>query len=340
VTASPVRGREVSSVSWAAFLLLLLSAAAWLAPLAFADPPATPKDADPATVAGADAQTLVFKHPGAFLALATLKYIPAVVGLVLLIMEWIRLRDVRRGLLPPFPPLRPATAPAGIAIAAGAVFAFFAIPTLMLVGVAMVDPTFAAKTFVHVLAFGVGSVPIAIATVVARRRMVEAGAPGPAPAKAALKDALRTFCVATLAVSGSSAVVYLVMQRFGIEPQSQELVNKVAFSPDPLDPLSIALYGVLIAPWVEECVFRGLLQPAVRSRFGVPAGVWVSALVFTLFHYESARGVGNLFSLVPLLVLSLFLARLRDRTDSLLATTTVHVLNNATTIVPLLFLRG
>jgi membrane protease YdiL (CAAX protease family) len=67
--------------------------------------------------------------------------------------------------------------------------------------------------------------------------------------------------------------------------------------------------------------------------------VWITALVFTGLHYETANGLANVYTLVPLLVLALFLSRLRDRTDSLLATTALHVLNNATSVVPALMLR-
>ena len=333
MTFSPVRGRVV-----AALLLLLVSAAAWLSPLALADPPLPADAASPQTIER-DAEKLLFEHPKAFIALALLKYVPAAIGLALLILEWVRVRDVRRGLLPPFPPLRPATAPVSVVGAAAAVFVFLAVPTLILQVIAGMDKSAAGMIPVHVAVFAVAGIPLAIATVVLRRRLVRAGAAGPVPAGPALRGALRTFCVATLVSVGAAAIVMLVLLRFGVPQMSQQLVNQIAFSPDPLVPLSISTYGVLAAPWVEECVFRGLLQPAIRNRFGVPAGVWVSSLVFTGFHYEFAHGVSNFYALVPLFVLALFLARLRDRTDSIMATTVVHALNNATTIGPLLFLR-
>jgi membrane protease YdiL (CAAX protease family) len=327
-----MRGRVV-----AAWILLLTSAAAWLSPLALADPP-LPGAASLPTVEQ-DVEKLIFQNAKSLAAFALLKLVPAAVGLGLLILEWVRLRDVRKGLLPPLPPLRPATAPVGVMGGVAAVFAFVAIPSLVIYTVANLDAELATRTPVHLGAVALGGIPLAIYTVVARRRLVTAGAPGPVGARPALRDALRTFCVAALLTVMAGFVLALILLPWGIQPRSQKAVNQLAFSTDPLDPWSISVYGVLAAPWIEECVFRGLLQPALRNRFGVSAGVWLTSLVFTGLHYEKANGLANILSLSQLLILAFFLARLRDRTDSILATTVVHALSNATSVVPVLLLR-
>jgi membrane protease YdiL (CAAX protease family) len=339
VTTSPVRVRGVSSGSWAACLLLLLSAAGWAAPLAFADPPAKPADANPA-VLEPDVQQRLLAHAPSLITVAVLKFVPGIAGLVLLILEWVRMRDVRRGLLPAPPPFPAPTAVVGLAGAAAGVFAFVALPSIVLMIVGGIDRRLLESMPVRMVGMALGGVPIAVLTVILKRRQVALGASHPVTVGPSLKDAGRTFCVATTTLLAVTVVLVLSLSGAGVEPRSQKAVNLLAFSKNPLDPWTIAVYAVLVAPWVEECVFRGLLQPAVRRRFGAQAGVWGTGLLFAGLHFESENGLANVYVLGPLFVLALFLGRLRDRTDSLVATTGLHILNNATTVLPALMLRA
>jgi membrane protease YdiL (CAAX protease family) len=161
----------------------------------------------------------------------------------------------------------------------------------------------------------------------------------PAPprgrAAAAILDALRTFCVASAALMAVALVArFLLPWLTGIEPDSQNLVKDVVSGPSG-NAVLIAVFGVLVAPFTEECIFRGMLYPALR-RFGPGLAALLSALVFAALHVNKKA---DIYSFVPLFVLAVLLARLYERRSSLLATTTVHVLNNATTLIPLLLLR-
>lgn len=49
-----------------------------------------------------------------------------------------------------------------------------------------------------------------------------------------------------------------------------------------LPPLFIA--NVLLAPWVEESLYRGYLLPALQSGYGNTAAVLISCAVFGLLH--------------------------------------------------------
>ncbi len=42
--------------------------------------------------------------------------------------------------------------------------------------------------------------------------------------------------------------------------------------------------GVLVAPLVEETIFRGFLYPVIARQFGLPAGILVTGLLFGLMH--------------------------------------------------------
>ena len=53
---------------------------------------------------------------------------------------------------------------------------------------------------------------------------------------------------------------------------------------DTASIIAAAIVGVTLAPWFEELLFRGLLQPLLGRYAGVAAGVAVSAFLFALLH--------------------------------------------------------
>src|SRR4029079_1629314 len=87
-------------------------------------------------------------------------------------------------------------------------------------------------------------------------------------------------------------------------------------------------FGVLVAPLVEELLFRGMLYPALNRALGVTAALVLTSLAFALLH------AGQLaLSWAPLL--SLFLVGFaltlgRARFQSVAASTLVPMAYNAT----------
>ncbi|HSI02362.1 MAG TPA: type II CAAX endopeptidase family protein, partial [Reyranella sp.] len=117
--------------------------------------------------------------------------------------------------------------------------------------------------------------------------------------------------IATLALS-------VAVSQFGIEPQGVKHVVKGL--PGNL-LVGLALLAVL-APLVEELIFRGLLYGLVAGRWGGLTAWLVSSLAFATAHYEPAH-------VVLVLPLGLLFGWLRWRTDSLVPSLIAHILNNA-----------
>jgi len=90
----------------------------------------------------------------------------------------------------------------------------------------------------------------------------------------------------------------------------------------------MAAFGVLMAPIVEELFFRGFLYPVVARRWGVVAGVVVTALAFALIHESQLA-----HAWAPLLLLffvGLVLTVARVRWQSVAAAVLIHVGYNLT----------
>ena len=83
--------------------------------------------------------------------------------------------------------------------------------------------------------------------------------------------------------------------------------------------------AVLLAPIVEEVVFRSLLFQSVRRKLGLVAAMVISSLVFAYIHLEV---VGNPPAVVGLVALALWLAGAFHRSGSLVVPITAHATYN------------
>ena len=96
--------------------------------------------------------------------------------------------------------------------------------------------------------------------------------------------------------------------------------------------LSLALSGIILAPIVEEVIFRGCLYRFLKSRMTLLSAQWVSAFIFALLH-------GNLHSFLPLLFIGLILARLYESSGSIYQSIAFHGFFNGTTFLFLALLK-
>lgn len=101
---------------------------------------------------------------------------------------------------------------------------------------------------------------------------------------------------------------------------------------------AMLLFGVLVAPPVEELLFRGLLYPVLNRRLGV-----VTALALTSFGFALLHASQLALAWAPLLSLFLVgfaLTLVRARLQSVTASTLVHMTYNATLFAVVYFQTG
>jgi len=85
--------------------------------------------------------------------------------------------------------------------------------------------------------------------------------------------------------------------------------------------LGLTLFAFcLVAPVAEEIFFRGFLYTALRPHLGAR---W--AAVITAAFFATAHAV----SIVPLFVMGLLFAYVRERTDRLWCPIVIHIVNNS-----------
>jgi len=82
-------------------------------------------------------------------------------------------------------------------------------------------------------------------------------------------------------------------------------------------------FGILVAPLVEETMFRGFLYPIIARRFGVAAGVIVTGVLFGAMHAQQLWGGWGQISL--LIGVGIVLTWVRARTGTVAASYLVHL---------------
>jgi membrane protease YdiL (CAAX protease family) len=93
-----------------------------------------------------------------------------------------------------------------------------------------------------------------------------------------------------------------------------------------------AVAAIIIAPFVEETIFRGILYPTIKQLGFRKAALWGTSLFFAFTH-------ANLVIFLPLVVLAIILTLLYETTNNLLAPIVTHSFFNAANFAYLLWIK-
>jgi membrane protease YdiL (CAAX protease family) len=133
--------------------------------------------------------------------------------------------------------------------------------------------------------------------------------------------ALIVLVIALVGIPITSLVTLLVLQLLNQpfnNPQLEFLLPKNFSWPGAI---GLVLLGGFVVPFAEELLFRGVLYRFIRSRWGVWAGVLLSALIFGGIHLNIAVGT-------TAFILGIVLALLFEYSHSLWTSVLLHALNN------------
>ncbi len=131
------------------------------------------------------------------------------------------------------------------------------------------------------------------------------------------------ICAAALPLVYGAGVL---MQAFGLD-EVQSSVEEIAQRRPGW--IVKAVLAVIVAPVVEEVLFRGCVYPALRAIHGWRPALLVSAVLFGLVHAVPAV-------ILPMVLFGLALGWLAERTGSLLAPIVAHAAFNGLTVATLL----
>ena len=104
--------------------------------------------------------------------------------------------------------------------------------------------------------------------------------------------------------------------------QAQEYIVELLDKAAPFETAFLLLLLLFLAPLAEETLYRGFFFPALRYRYGRLAAYVITAAVFAASHM-------NLWTLLPVVCVSLGLCRLYEKYGSLWYNIIAHATWNA-----------
>ncbi|MDN3506233.1 MAG: CPBP family intramembrane metalloprotease [Simkaniaceae bacterium] len=139
-------------------------------------------------------------------------------------------------------------------------------------------------------------------------------------------------------VSILGEVLDKVLKSYGLDGYEQTAVKFVkAAMGSPFSIFFVLVSVLILAPLIEEYLFRGVLQTYCRKWLGSGAAILISALCFALFHYAPTQGLGNIPLLLSLFFLGGYLGFLYERQGSLWAPIGLHMTFNAVSALRIFF---
>lgn len=123
------------------------------------------------------------------------------------------------------------------------------------------------------------------------------------------------------------------LQGFGLieEAPPQELVQLFQSGGHPLAIGLLVIFAVVLAPIVEELIFRACIYRFLKGQMSLVLAQLCSASLFALVH-------ANLLSFAPLLLVGILLARNYERSGNLLIPILFHAFFNAFSLLMLLLI--
>jgi membrane protease YdiL (CAAX protease family) len=148
-----------------------------------------------------------------------------------------------------------------------------------------------------------------------------------------LKRALAVALIASTVMVPGALVLNkgcnMLLQRVRVQPVEQQTVRVLRVTVGLAQRIAFALGAILLAPLVEEILFRGLLYPFLKQHGPPWVATWITALAFAAIHT-------NLVTFLPLAFVGLVLVWVYELTDNLLAPIVGHALFNAVNFVMLM----
>lgn len=146
----------------------------------------------------------------------------------------------------------------------------------------------------------------------------------------AVRSGLVTFLIAVPALVGSGLLAEAVLQFLHVTLQKQPLVEMLSHEKSPGIIGALIIVATIVAPVVEELIFRAGMFRYLASRFPRWAAHLFPAVFFGLLH-------SNLASFLPLVALGLVFSHAYERTGRIETSMVAHGLFNLTSTIGVLY---
>lgn len=147
-----------------------------------------------------------------------------------------------------------------------------------------------------------------------------------------LKNFFRNICygitgyVATVPILVSALIVIMAVTKIiHYVPERQPIVDVFLKEKGMSFLIYTSLFAAIVGPVIEELFFRGFIYNALKRYAGTIASAIITAAIFSALHT-------NIVGFLPIMILGLLLAYLYEKTGTLVAPITVHIIHNFTMV--------
>jgi membrane protease YdiL (CAAX protease family) len=137
---------------------------------------------------------------------------------------------------------------------------------------------------------------------------------------------------AGLFLIAGAAVAFLAQLIVNLFPSQKHLPIEKLFS-SPESAYLLAFFGIFVAPFVEELVFRGFFYPVFERMWGFTAAVLLTALLFAGIHIPQLSGGWQ--EIASIFVVGAVFSYCRGKTGSLIPSFLMHLSYNTVLFVSL-----
>lgn len=131
---------------------------------------------------------------------------------------------------------------------------------------------------------------------------------------------------------GGIVLAVVAQGLFSLFPSEKHLPIERLFSSTTSGYL-LAVFGICVAPFMEELVFRGFFYPVFERRWGLTAAVLITALLFTSIHAPQLSGGWP--EMTAIFGVGVALSYTRGKTGSLVPSYLMHLAYNSSLFVSL-----
>ncbi len=128
-----------------------------------------------------------------------------------------------------------------------------------------------------------------------------------------------------LILSGFMLAILVTLSSSAFKATKQMPIEQ--FFQDRRSALLLMSLGVILAPMLEETIFRGYIYPVVARSFGVNAGILVTGTLFGLLH--ASQLWGGWAQIALLVLVGIVFTYARARTHTVVASYLLHVSYNS-----------
>lgn len=132
---------------------------------------------------------------------------------------------------------------------------------------------------------------------------------------------LTGYIAAIPALVAALLLIILIVKITKYVPEKQPVVELFMKEKSAAFLFFSSLFAAVVGPIIEEIFFRGFMYKAFKNRIGLVRAALLTSVVFAALHT-------NLVGFLPIFMLGLLLVYLYEKTGTLVASMTVHVVHN------------